>query len=110
VAALAQGSLQRAQRLAKPEVLGVLDVMTRDIQKGYTPLQVLEHAASLAILPEAPEVLDGLAVALRNMAVAQPTVRVLQRMRAVEEASQYLSTKGANKELILNELFITLAP
>lgn len=109
VAVLAQGSLQRAERLAKPEVMSQLDALMHDLQLGMTPNQVLSHAATLATLAEMPEVLDALAFLLRDVAVKAPGAHALNRIRAIEQSSQYLATKGANKELLLNELFISLA-
>lgn len=108
-AALAQGSFQRAQKLAAPEVLAQLDVVTRDVKQGVTPQQVVVHAATLAANEALPELLDGLAFSLREQLLQQVSPRVLQRLRAVEQASQFVSMKGANKELILNELFISLS-
>jgi DNA polymerase-3 subunit delta' len=108
-AQLAQGSFQRAQKLAVPEVLAQLDAMTRDVQNGVTPQQVLTHATALAGSEALPELLDGLALTLRDQLVQKVDRRVLQRLRAIEQASQFIATKGANKELILNELFISLS-
>lgn len=106
---LSQGSFQRAQKLAKVEVLAKLDSLVADLHRGMTPIQILTHATALATAAELPEILDGVMIALRDEAVSRVSARSLRRIRAVEQASQFVSMKGANKELILNEMFITLA-
>lgn len=108
-ARLSQGSFQRAQKLAKADVLAKLDVLVADMKRGLTPSQILIHSTALAATEELPEILDGVAVELRNDLVSHLGARQLRRVRAVEQASQFASMKGANKELILNEMFITLA-
>lgn len=108
-ALLSQGSFQRAQKLAKADVLAKLDALVVDMKQGLTPRQILTHSTVLATTEELPEILDGVAVALRDDLVSHVGAKQLWRIRAVEQASQFVSMKGANKELILNEMFITLA-
>lgn len=108
-ACLSQGSFQRAQRLANAEVLAKLDSLVADLHQGMTPIQILKHSTALATTDELPELLDGVTAMLRDSLVDKVNIRSLRRIRAVEQASQFLSMKGANKELILNEMFITLA-
>lgn len=106
---LSQGSFQRAQKLAKAEVLAKLDALLANLRVGLTPRQVLTHATALATTEELPEILDGVAVALCSELVSHLGVHQLRRIRAVEQASQLVSMKGANKELILNEMLISLS-
>lgn len=108
-ALLSQGSFQRAQKLAKAEVLAKLDALLANLRVGLTPRQVLTHATALATTEELPEILDGVAVALCSELVSHLGVHQLRRIRAVEQASQLVSMKGANKELILNEMLISLS-
>lgn len=107
---LSQGSFQRARLLADAETLAMLDVLVRDVTVGLTPRQVLTHAATLATTEALPELLDGMAVSLRNDAVHSPSHKNFQRIQTLEQASHFISMKGANKELILNEMFINLLP
>ncbi len=108
-AQLAQGSLQRGKILADPQVVAQLDTMVKDVAAGISPSQVLVHASSLAVSDALPELLDGLAITLRDRLLQRAQPRLIRQIRAIEDAGQFLSVKGANKELILNELFITLA-
>lgn len=106
---LSQGSLQRAQKLAKAEVLAKLDTLLVDLRAGLTPQKILTHSTTLATTEELPEILDGVAVELCSQLVSHLGVQQLRRIHAVELASQLVSMKGANKELILNEMFISLS-
>ncbi len=106
---LSQGSFQRAQKLAKTEVLARLDTMVADIRRGLTPRQILTHSQTLAATEELPEILDGIAMVLREELISRVGVKTLRRICVVELASQFVAMKGANKELILNEMFISLA-
>lgn len=108
-AQLAQGSLQRGKTLADPQVVALLDSIVTDVAAGVSPSQVLVHASSLSTSAALPELLDGLAISLRDRMLKQLQPRVFRQIRAIEDAGQFLSVKGANKELILNEMFISLS-
>lgn len=108
-AQLSQGSFQRARILANTDVLTLLDVVVTDIQRGLAPRSVLTHAATLSANEALPELLDGMAVSLRNDAVHSPSPKNFQRIQTLEQASHFISMKGANKELILNEMFISFS-
>lgn len=106
---LSQGSFQRAQILANVDVLTLLDAVVRDVTAGLTPRSVLTHAATLSANEALPELLDGVIAHLRDLAAAAPSHKNLNRIQVVEEASRFVAMKGANKELILNEMFISLS-
>jgi DNA polymerase-3 subunit delta' len=108
-AQLSQGSLSRAQRLGSVEVLAQLDSVVKAVNAGMTPQQVLAQSSALATHAAMPEILDGLALAIREGVACQVSSKGLRCIHAVEQAQTHLSVKGANKELILNELFISLS-
>lgn len=130
LARLAQGSLSQAAEL-DAEVLAQADALFAAVACGLTPTQLLKQSSDLAASEHLQLSLSCLQAMLRDTVVYAMTgaapvhaavasdvtafarrvspTQLLRYVQAVEQCRQYLGTKGSNKELILNEMLISVS-